>query len=125
MQTTNCCYKYSKIAEVKFGYLVRLFALDLTAPDAARLTGLSVRAVHDVYLRLRHRLLAGSPVPADLDGAVELDESYFASGAYAANEAEEPAAKPVSLACLNAGPSLLYGKHPRVLEKDSTSHYSQ
>jgi transposase-like protein len=31
----------------------------------------------DVYLRRRHRLVACSPVPAELDGAVELDESYF------------------------------------------------
>ncbi|QNE38276.1 IS1595 family transposase (plasmid) [Hymenobacter sp. NBH84] len=77
MQQTNRYYKCSKISEVKFRYLLRLFALDLTASDAARLTGLSVRAVNDIYLRLRHRLLACSPVPADLDGAVELDESYF------------------------------------------------
>jgi transposase len=57
--------------------LLRLFALDLTASDTARLMDLSVRAVNDLYLLLRHRLLAWSPAPAELDGAVELDESYF------------------------------------------------
>ena len=57
--------------------MLRLFALDLTASDAARLTGLSIRAVNGLYLRLRHRLRAWSPVPAELAGAVELDESYF------------------------------------------------
>ena len=77
MQSANRYYKCSKISEVKFRYLLRLFALDLTASDTARLTGLSVRAVNDIYLLLRHRLLAWSPVPAELDGAVELDESYF------------------------------------------------
>jgi transposase len=77
MQSANRYYKCSKISEVKFRYRLRLFALDLTASDAARLTGLSVRAVNDIYLLLRHRLLAWSPVPAELDGAVELDESYF------------------------------------------------
>ena len=77
MQPANRYYKCSKISEAKFRYLLRLFALDLTASDAARLTGLSVRAVNAVYLRLRHRLAAGSPVPAELGGAVELDESYF------------------------------------------------
>jgi len=77
MQAINRYYKCSKISEVKFRYLLRLFALDLTASDTARLTGLSVRAVNEIYLLLRHRLLACSSAPAELDGAVELDESYF------------------------------------------------
>ena len=51
--------------------------MDLTASDAVRLTDLSVRAVNEIYLRLRHRLVAWSPVPAELEGVVELDESYF------------------------------------------------
>ena len=46
MQSANCYYKCSKISKVKFRYLLRLFALDLTASDAARLTGLSVRSVN-------------------------------------------------------------------------------
>ena len=77
MQLSNRYYKCSKISEAKFRYLLRLFALDLTASDAARLTGLSVRSVNDVYLRLRRRLQTWCPVPAELNGAVELDESYF------------------------------------------------
>ena len=77
MQPTNRYYKCSKISEVKFRYVLRLFALDLTASDTARLTGLSVRSVNEVYLRLRRRLQTWCPVPAELDGAVELDESYF------------------------------------------------
>ena len=77
MQFSNRYYKCSKISEAKFRYLLRLFALDLTASDAARLTGLSVRSVNDVYLRLRRRLQTWCPVPAELNGAVELDESYF------------------------------------------------
>ena len=77
MQLANRYYKCSKISEVKFRYLLRLFALDLTASDAARLTGLSVRAVSAMYRCLRRRLQTWCPVPAELDGAVELDESYF------------------------------------------------
>ncbi|GAA4352226.1 IS1595 family transposase [Hymenobacter saemangeumensis] len=77
MQPANRYYHRAKISEAKFRYLLRLFALDLTASDTARLTGLSVRAVNDLYLRLRRRLQAWCPVPAGLDGAVELDESYF------------------------------------------------
>ena len=70
-------YKCSKISEVKFRYLWRLFALDLTASDAARLTGLSVRSLNEVYLHLRRRLQTWCPMPAELEGAVELDESSF------------------------------------------------
>ena len=77
MQLSNRYHKCSKISEAKFRYLLRLFALDLTASDAARLTGLSVRSVNDVYLRLRRRLQTWCLVPAELNGAVELDESYF------------------------------------------------
>ena len=77
MQLANRYYKCSRISEAKFRYLLRLFALDLTASDTARLTGLSVRSVNALYLRLRRRLHTWCPVPAELDGAVELDESYF------------------------------------------------
>ena len=77
MQLVNRYYKSAKISEVKFRYLLRLFALDLTASDTARLTGLSVRSVNAIYLRLRRRLQAECHVPVDLAGAVELDECYF------------------------------------------------
>ena len=77
MQPANRYYKCSRISEVKFRYLLRLFALDLTASDAARLTGLRVRSVNEVYLRLRRRLQSWCPVPAELNGAVEPDESCF------------------------------------------------
>ena len=63
MQLANRYYKCSKLSEVKFRYLLRLFALDLTASDAARLTGLSVRAVSAVYRHLRRRLQTWCPVP--------------------------------------------------------------
>jgi transposase-like protein len=77
MPSVNRYYKCSKLSEVKFCYLLRLFALDLTASDATRLTGLSVRAVNEVYLRLRRRLYQRCPVPVELGGALELDESSF------------------------------------------------
>ena len=48
-----------------------------SASDAARLTGLIVRSINEVCLRLRRRLQTWCPVPAELNGAVELDESYF------------------------------------------------
>jgi hypothetical protein len=38
---TNRYYKYSKISEAKFRQLLKAFAMDFTASDTAKLTGLS------------------------------------------------------------------------------------
>ncbi|SDZ00403.1 ISXO2-like transposase domain-containing protein [Hymenobacter psychrophilus] len=77
MQPTNHHYGCSKIPTRKFRYLLRLFALDLMASDTVRLTGLGIRSVNDIYLSLRQRLNQLCPIPAELGGALELDESYF------------------------------------------------
>jgi transposase len=77
MPPLNRYYKYCKLSEVKFRYLLRLFALDLTASDAAWPTSLSVRAVNDLYLLLRRRFHQLCSVPVELGGALKLDESYF------------------------------------------------
>ena len=61
MQIANRYYKRSKLSKVKFRYLIRLFALDLMASDAARLTGLSTRTVNALHQRLRHQSLAWNP----------------------------------------------------------------
>ena len=102
MQPSNRYYNRAKISEAKFRCVLRLFALDLTASDTARLTGLSGRAVNDLYLRLRHRLQAWCPVPAGLDGAVELTKATSGRGGCAANGAAGRAAKPSSSVCSNA-----------------------
>lgn len=77
MQIVNRYYKPAKISKVKFRYLLRPFALDLTASDSARLAGLSVRSVNASYLRLRRRLQAECRVPVELARAVELNECFF------------------------------------------------
>jgi transposase-like protein len=52
--------------------------LDLTASDNARLTGVSVRSVNDIYLRLRERLAVECERRRPFrGGVVEIDESYF------------------------------------------------
>ena len=77
MRPANCYHNRAKISKAKLRCVLRLFALDLTASDTARLTGLSRRVVNNLYLRLRRRLQAWSPVPVGLNGVVESDESYF------------------------------------------------
>jgi transposase-like protein len=77
MYQVNRYYKSAKITEAKFRQLLRLFALDLTASDAARLTGLSRVSATQLYQRLRQHLVGLRQVPAELQGTVEVDESYF------------------------------------------------
>ena len=77
MNLKNKYQKFSKITEPKFRQLLRLFALDLTASDTAKLTGVSIRSVNSLYLKLRRRLADECGRQAPLYGIVELDESYF------------------------------------------------
>jgi hypothetical protein len=49
----NRYYRRSRISVAQFRELMRAFALDLTASDAAELTGLSTRRINDIYLKVR------------------------------------------------------------------------
>jgi transposase-like protein len=73
----NRYYSRSKITEAKFRQLVRCFALDFTASSTAELTGISVRSVNTIYLKIRQRLAESCELDSPLQGAVEVDESYF------------------------------------------------
>ena len=73
----NCYYKFSKISEARFRRLLRAFSMDLTASDAARLTGISLRSANAIYLKIRRRVAAYCEEQSPYSGEVELDESYF------------------------------------------------
>ena len=77
MDQLNKYYRRSKISEARFRQLVRYFALDLTASHTAQLTGLSLRSVNAIFLKIRHRLAQDCQARAPLLGAIEVDESYF------------------------------------------------
>lgn len=49
----------------------------MTASDTARLTGISVRSINKLYLKLRIRLAQLCEHNAPLSGIVEMDEPYF------------------------------------------------
>ena len=76
MVNKNRYYRRSRIAEKKLRQLIRCFVMDFTATDTAEMTGVSVRSVNNIYLKLRARL-AESNSFSPLQGAVEVDESYF------------------------------------------------
>lgn len=56
---------------------MRCFALDLTATTTAQLTGLSVRTVNPIFLRVRRRLAENCERQSPFTGEVEVDESFF------------------------------------------------
>ena len=51
--------------------------MDFTATDTAEMIGVSVRSVNSIYLKLRARLAESCELASPLQGAVEVDESYF------------------------------------------------
>ena len=78
MQRLNRYYRRSKIRERKFRLLVRHFALDLTASDAAHLTKLSRRSVTSIFLKIRERIAQECERASPFSSCeVEVDESYF------------------------------------------------
>ena len=77
MNLKNKYQKFSKITEPKFRQLLRLFALDLTASDTAKLTGVGIRSVNSLYLKLHRRLAEECERQASLYGIAGLDEPYF------------------------------------------------
>jgi transposase len=56
VQRQNRYYRRSRILEWKFRLLVRYFALDLPAANAALLTGLTRKSVNVIFLKIRERI---------------------------------------------------------------------
>ncbi len=77
MAVKNRYYKRSRISEAKFRQLIRYFAMDFTATDTAQLTDISLRSVNTIYLKLRRQIAVVCEQQSPLQGAVEVDESYF------------------------------------------------
>ena len=77
MVQVNRYYRRSRIAEAKFREFLRCFALDLTATQAAQMTGLNLRTAKVLYQKLRARIAQECEAGSPLSGEIELDESYF------------------------------------------------
>lgn len=77
MTQKNRYFSRSKISEARFRALVRCFALDLTATTTAELTGISVRSVNAIFLRIRQRMAEECQRHSPFTGEVEVDESFF------------------------------------------------
>ena len=73
----NRYYRRSRISEKVFRRILQAFAMDLTATDASTLTGISVRSVNAIYIKIRLRIAQYCETLSPLSGTVEVDESYF------------------------------------------------
>lgn len=60
----NKYYKHSKLDEQCFRRILELFAMDLTAVQCANLTGVNVRSVNTIFLKLRDRIAQWSEANA-------------------------------------------------------------
>jgi len=73
----NKYFKRSRISESKFREILRCFCLDLTASDAAVLTGISRNSINRIYTKLRIHIAKFCVDSIATKGTFELDESYF------------------------------------------------
>jgi len=77
MQQVNRYFRFAKISEARFRQLLRCFALDLSASQTAKMTGISVRSVNPIFQRLREKLAQECEKLSPFSGDLEADESYF------------------------------------------------
>lgn len=75
----NRYFSRSKISEAKSREILRYFAMHLTVTDCSELSGISVRSINTIYLRIRCRLAEFCAQVSPLGGALQADESYFGS----------------------------------------------
>ncbi len=81
----NKYYKHSKLDEERFRNILELFAMDLTAVQVANQTGVNVRSVNSIFLKLRDRIAQwsesnASGTPGLNAGSVEVTTEVAVSG---------------------------------------------
>ena len=77
MERKNKYINRTKISEVKFRQLIKLFVLDLNATQTAKLTGLNRNTVNRLYSAIRCRIAEYSEQSSPMRGEIEVDESFF------------------------------------------------
>ena len=84
----NRFYKHSKLDEQRFRMILELFSQDITAVECAKQTGVNVRSVNSIYLKLRDRIAqwcesnaSGTPgLHASRDKTQTIDQSASKPG---------------------------------------------
>ncbi len=68
-QAKNRYYRHSRISEELFLHVLEEFCRDLTATECANITGISVRSVNSIYLKLRRWLADSDNNSTDINTA--------------------------------------------------------
>ena len=82
MAMKNKYAKRSRISEGKVRELVRYFVADLTALQAATLSGLNRNTVNRLYRGLRERILVACEAQRPLFGVDEVDDMIIPDGVF-------------------------------------------
>lgn len=73
----NKYYHMSHITEVKFRLVLRCFSSDYDATQTSMLTSISRKTINHLFALFRKRILTLTIPGKKVNGAVEVDESYF------------------------------------------------
>ena len=103
MKRKNRYQKCGKISDRKFRFILKCFSLDFTASDTARLTGISIRSINNIFLKIRYRLLKENKSEEKFSGTVEMDESYFGAKRIRGKRGRGAKGKTIVFGILNRG----------------------
>src|ERR1700754_4458022 len=124
MERPNPFYRRSRISAKKFRQLLRLFALDLTATDAAQLAGLTRKTVTTIFLKIRGRIAEECERQSPLsNGEVEVDESYFGARRGRGKRGSRGERQDYRFRPPHARGARLYGERAGLQEGHFTGHY--
>ena len=118
--------KYSKrarISEAKIREVVRYVAADLTALQAAALSGLNRNTVNRLYRGVRERMLLACEAQRRLVGVVEVDESFFGARRVKGRRGRGRLRQDRRLRHLRAAGPRLYRDRPGLLEAHPAGNY--
>ena len=115
--------KRSRISEGKVRELVRYFAADLTALQAATLSGLNRNTVNRLYRGLRDTVLVVCEAQRPLFGVVEVDESFFGARRVKGRRGRGAYGIDRRLRHLRASRPSLHRDRPGLLEANPPGHH--
>lgn len=73
----NRYYNRSRVSEVKFRKIMRLFCEDIDASKVSTLVGVSRPTINKVFMKFRLRIAEITQQQSPFNGEIEIDESYF------------------------------------------------
>ena len=115
--------KRARISEAKIREIVRDVAADLTALQAAALSGLNRNTVNRLYRGVRERTLLACEAQRRLFGVVEVDESFFGARRVKGRRGRGAYGKTVVFGIFERQGPRLYRDRPGLLKAHPPGHH--